>query len=49
MSTRLLLILYLAAVTAQICAAQDEQWQKFMAPDNTCSVLFPVARLNSNL
>ncbi|HKE59136.1 MAG TPA: hypothetical protein VKB46_20650 [Pyrinomonadaceae bacterium] len=29
--------------TAQICAAQEEFWQKFMAPDNTCSALFPVA------
>ena len=43
MITRLLLILCLAGVTAHICAAQDEQWQKFMAPDNTCSALFPVA------
>jgi hypothetical protein len=42
MIIRVFLLLALAGVAVGICAARDEQWQKFTAPDNSCSLLFPV-------
>jgi hypothetical protein len=42
MLTRLMFILALAAGAAGFAVPQDEHWQKFIAPDNSCSINFPV-------
>ena len=43
MITRLLLILALIVIAAPLCAAQEEHWQKFTAPDKSCTLTFPIA------